>query len=119
MKKVLGVIGIGLVTGAAFYFLFNKKVKKKNNIKTHFDNFSSDNTVSTINQNDIHVVNTNFENIKASTIENIHTRHEEASNIIKESVDIISSRAEISEDENRDLDKISDELDELLREDKR
>ena len=45
----------------------------------------------------------------------MYTRHEEASSIMKEAVDIICSRSEISEDENRDLDQISDELDELLR----
>lgn len=38
---------------------------------------------------------------------------------MKEAVEIICSRTEIFEDENSDLNKISDELDELLREDKR
>lgn len=29
MKKVLGIIGIGLVAGTALSFMFNKKGKKK------------------------------------------------------------------------------------------
>lgn len=119
MKKLLGIIGIGLATGVAFTFLFNKKVEKKNNNNTCLDDLSSDDTVSIINQNETHVENTEFEYVKSSAVGNIYARHEEASNIMKEAVDIICSRTEIYEDENHDLDKISDELDELLREDKR
>ena len=119
MKKVLGIIGIGLIAGAAFSFLFNKKEKRKNNINTSIKNFSSDHTIPTINQNDIHVENAGFEDVKASAVKNMYTRHEEVSKVMKEAVDIICSRTEISEDENSDLDQISDELDELLREDKR
>ena len=119
MKKLLGIIGIGLVAGVSFSFFLNKKEKKKNNINTHLDDFSQDNTVSIVNQNNSHVDNTEFKYIKESSIENMHTRHEEASKIMKEAVDIIYSRTEIIEDENSDLSKNSDELDELLREDKR
>lgn len=119
MKKLLGIIGIGLVAGLLFSFFLNKKEKKKNNINTHIDDFSQDNTVSIVKQNDNHVDNTGFEYVKASSIGNMYTRHEEASKIMNEAVDIICSRTEIFEDENSDLNKISDELDELLREDKR
>lgn len=119
MKKLLGIIGIGLVAGLSFSFFLNKKEKKKNNINTHLDDFSQDNTVSIFKQNDNHVDNNGFEYVKASSIGNMYTRHEEASKIMKEAVDIICSRTEIFEDENSDLNKISDELDELLREDKR
>lgn len=119
MKKILGIIGIGLVTGATCSFLLNKKRKKKNNINTHVDDFSSDRTVLITNPKDVEVENTEFEDVKGSVVENIYSRHKEASNIMKKSFDIICSRTEISEDDNRDLDEISDELDELLREDKR
>ena len=119
MKKLLGIIGIGLVAGVSFSFFINKKEKKKNNINTHVDDFSQDNTVSIVKQNDNNVDNTELEYVKSSSIGNIYTRHEEASKIMKEAVDIICSRTEMSEDENSDLSKISDELDELLREDKR
>lgn len=120
MKKMLGIIGIGLIFGVAVYELFNKKEKIKNNIytcpeKTPY-NFSSDNTVSIIKRNDTHSENDWFEDVKASAIGTMYTRHEEASNIMEEAVDIICSRSKISSDENRDLDKLSDELDELLSE---
>lgn len=116
MKKVLGIIGIGFIAGAAVYVLLNKIEKTKNNINTHKEDFSLDNTVPIINQNDTHAENDRFEDVKASAVGKIYNRHEEASNIMKEAVDIISSRSEITEDKNRDLDQISDELDELLRE---
>jgi hypothetical protein len=116
MKKVLGIIGIGLIAGVAVYVLLNKKEKTKNNINTRPEDFSSNNNMSIINQNDTHAENAGFEDVKASAVGTMYTRHEEASNIMKEAVDIICSRSEISEDENRDLDQISDELDELLRE---
>lgn len=116
MKKILGIIGIALIAGAAVYVLFNKNEKTKKDINTRHEDFSSDNTVSIINQYDTHTENTEFEDVKGSAVETMYTRHEEASNIMKEAVDIICSRSEISEDENRDLDQISDELDKLLRE---
>lgn len=119
MKKMLGIIGIGLITGAAIYLLINKKEKTKNNINTQPEDFSSDNTVSMVNKSDTHVENGAFEDVKASTVGTMYNRHKEASNIMKEAVDMIDSRLEISSDENRDLDQISDELDELLREEKR
>lgn len=116
MKKVLEIIGIGLIAGAAVYVLLNKKENTKNNINTRPEDFSSDNTVSIINQNDTHAENTGFEDVKDSAVGTMYTRHKEASNIMKEAVDNVCSRSEISEDENRDLDQISNELDELLRE---
>ena len=119
MKKMVGLIGMGLIVGAALSFLFNKKEKTKNNINTRSEDFSSDTTVSTINQNDTYVENSEFEDVKASAMTNMYKRHKEASKIMKESIDMICSKTEVSEDKNRDLDQISNELDELLREDKR
>ena len=87
MKKVLGIIGIGLVAGAAFSFLFNKKEKRKNNINTSIKDFSSDNTISTINQNDIHVENAVFEDVKSLAVRNLYTRHEEASKLYRDDRD--------------------------------
>lgn len=120
MKKVLEIIGIGLIAGAAVYVLLNKTENTKNNSnprpeKTPED-FSSYSTMSIIYRNDAHGENAGFEDVKASAVGTMYTRHEEASNIMKEAVDIISSRSEISADENRDLDQLSDELDELLSE---
>ena len=109
-----------LIVGATVYGLLNKTEKTKNNINTRPENapedFSSNNTVPRINRNDTHGENAMFEDVKASAVGTMYIRHEEASNIMKEAVNTICSRLEISEDDNRDLDQISDELDELLRE---
>lgn len=120
MTKLLGIIGVGLVAGSAIYVLLNKKEKTKKNINTSLkkttEDFSSDNTMPINNRNHTNCENAELEDVKASAVGNIYTRHEEATNIIKENVNIILSRTKISEDDNHDLDQISDELDELLRE---
>ena len=51
-----------------------------------------------------------------SSINKIAQRHQEAASVMKDAVDIINKRSEVSEDENHELEQISDELDELLRE---
>lgn len=120
MKKMLGIIGIGLIAGATVYVRLSKMKKTKDNINIRLEKnpgaVSSDSTVSIINQNDIHSERDEFEDVKASTIGSMSARHEEAASIMKDAVDIICKRSEISEDENRDLDQLSVELDELLSE---
>lgn len=120
MKKALGIIGIGLITGAVVYILLNKtKVDTVTASKKDSVNVSPDNSVSMIKQNDIHNNSAEFDNVKSSTISTMSARHEEASKIMKDAVEIICKRSEVSEDENRELEKISDELDELLSEELR
>lgn len=120
MKKILGIIGIGLITGVTVYALLSKTKKTKVNINIRHEknpgDVSSANTVSIINRNDIHSEHDGLEDVKDSAVGTMSARHKEASNIIKDAVDIISSKTEIPADENRDLDQLSDELDKLLNE---
>lgn len=120
MSKLLGIIGIGIVAGTFIYVLLNKKesIQKNSGVRSKDtpETFSADNAVSIITPNDTHGDNTKYEETKASTVETIYTRHKEASNVMREAIDIIYSRAEISKDENHDLDQLSDELDKLLGE---
>lgn len=120
MKKTLGIIGIGLIAGAVVYVLLNKTKKPKDDVtaahKKDSDDISSGNSVSIINSNNVYGGSDEFDNVKSSTISTMSTRHEEASKIMKNAVEIICKRSEISENENRDLEQISDELDELLGE---
>ena len=44
-------------------------------------------------------------------------RHENASKVMKDAVEIIYNRSKVAENENSYLEQISDELDELLSED--
>lgn len=120
MKKVLGIFGIGLLAGVVVYLLLNKSKKSKDDNATFSAHEIADappyNSVSLINQNDIHNDSVVLDNVKSSTINTMFTRHEVASKIMKDAVEIICKRSEISEDENSDLEQISDELDELLSE---
>lgn len=120
MKKTLGIIGIGLITGAVVYVLLNKTKKPKDDAtaapKKDSADISSGNSVSIINPNNVYGGSDEFGNVKSSTISTMFTRHEEASKIMKDAVGIICKRSEISENGNRDLEQISDELDELLGE---
>ncbi len=120
MKKALGIIGVGLIAGVVIYVLWNKTHKTKADAvatpeKEPADN-SSDNSISIINHNNLYEENDEFSKAKSSSINAMSARHEEASKIMKDAVEIIYKRSELSEDENRDLEQISDELDELLRE---
>ena len=120
MKKVLGIFGIGLITGVVVYLLLNKSKKSKDVNATSYVQEIADappyNSVSIIDQNNIRDESVEFENVKSLTKNTLSTRHEEASKIMKDAVEIICKRSEISKDENSDLEKISDELDELLSE---
>lgn len=120
MKKVLGIFGIGLITGAVVYLYLNKSKKSKDNSATSSVHEIVDappyTSVSIIDQNDIHNDGVKLENVKSSTINTMSIRHEEASKIMKDAVGIICKRSKVIENENSDLEQISDELDELLSE---
>jgi len=118
MKKTLGIIGIGLIAGVAVYELLNKAKKTKDDATTKAKkdavDVSSDNSTTKFNPNNVYSDSDELGKVKFSTINTMSSRHEEASKIMKDAVEIICKRSEITEDENRDLDEISDSLDELL-----
>ena len=120
MKKGLGIFGIGLIAGAVIYLLLNKSKKSKDDSATSSVHEIVDappyHSVSIIDKNDIHDDGVELENVKSSTINTMSIRHEEASKIMEDAVEIICKRSKVTENENRDLEQISDELDELLSE---
>lgn len=118
MKKVLGIIGMGLFAGAIVYVLFNKKDKTKNNVETeHPESASNDtNAPPIVIPNDMHVDGSVLDDIKVSAAKSMNVRHEEAAKIMKDAVDIICSKTEVSDNEIHELNDISNELDELLSE---
>lgn len=121
MKKVLGVIGVGLILGVAVYVLLNKKEKANRNTDTSPKETSKAKTTggdtSIVSQEVVHDEEAAYEDMKGSAIENMYIRHEGAASIIKESVDTIRERVKISENTNNDIDKVSVELDKILSED--
>lgn len=121
MKKVLKIFGAGVLASLGVFLFLNRKKKNKDNSDIPNDNNlgeeSSDKNVSIMNFNESDTYEESLKNEKASAVETMHDRHKQASSVIKDTVDIIYSNTEIHEDEDHDLDQLSDELDKLLSED--
>lgn len=118
MKKLVVIMGLVSVTVTS---LFLHKTKSDSNIRNKdsadncsTDNSADDNVSMIIDTSNIQNDDTEFENFKSSFISDISDRHEEASKIMNDAVKVIYKNSETSEDENRDLDEISNTLDELL-----
>lgn len=112
MKKWLGLIGFGAIAGALVYFFLNKK-EKVDFDKTEIKEDNSD----TSKKDDVTEVELEFVSTKNESVKEMSERHEDAAQVMKDAVDIICKRSEVAEDENNDLEQISEELDELLKED--
>lgn len=120
MKKGLGLIGAGVLVGVTVY-IFLSKIKKKNDhlsidCEENSEDALAESAVSVISRNDDQDKYIQSEEIKSSVINTISARHEEASKIMKDAVDNIWQKSKVPADENRDLEEISEQLDELLRE---
>lgn len=122
MNKLFGILGLGIVAGAVAYMLLNKD---KNDERGCTDDTSPKS--ETQNSSDtkysksetIYNERTEFENAKASATGTMYTRHKEASDIIREAVSNICTNSEVFEKEDRDLDTLSEELENLLDEEAR
>ena len=121
MKKMFGIIGIGLVVGVVAYVIWDKT----KNVKKEDSSVAPDKEEYSDAVTEKKVVNVAKEKAEAEeefvveksvVADEITARHEETAKIMKEAVDIICQRSEIAEDENTELEQISDELDELLNE---
>lgn len=120
MKKVLYVVGVGLVVGAVattFYFWNNKKKKNASEeackYKNSEDKMEEESSVNVIIAQDEPV----YEDVKSSAIGSMYSRHEGAATIMSDSVDAIRENIKVSEDTNDEIDDISAELDRMISED--
>ena len=122
MKKVLYVVGAGLVVGAVaatIYYMNNKKKKASEEAGEHKksdDKFETENSESSkdfIIAQDEPV----YEDIKSSAIGSMYSRHEGAANVMSDSVEAIRENIKVSEDTNAEIDDISAELDKMISED--
>ena len=122
MKKILYVVGAGLVVGtvaATFYFLNNKKKKTSEKaygytsfngkVEEEKDESSRDVTIA---QDD-----PMYEDVKSSAIGSMYSRHEGAATIMSDSVDAIRENIKVSDHTNDEIDDISAELDRMISED--
>lgn len=122
MKKVLYVVGAGLVVGAVattFYFLNNKKKKtpekaceyKNFNDKVEEEKDGSSTDVIIAQDEPM------YEDAKSSAIGSMYSRHEGAANIMSDSVDVIRENIKVYERTNDEIDDISAELNGMISED--
>lgn len=122
MKKVLYVVGAGLVVGAVtatFHFLNDKKKKASKEAfgyKNNDDKFEVENRE--LSKDDIIAQDEPvYEDIKCSAIGSMYSRHEGAATVMGDSVDAIRENIKVSEGANDEIDEISAELDRMISED--
>lgn len=123
MKKVLYVVGVGLVVGAVattFYFWNNKKKKNASEEACEYKN-SDDKMEEEKEESSTNVIIAQdepvYEDVKSSAIGSMYSRHEGAATIMHDSVDAIRENIKVSESTSDELDDISAELDKMISED--
>lgn len=113
MKKILYIVGAGLIVGAVattvVCLLNNKKKKECNKESVAADNESLAQDIITRDE-------PVYEDVKSSAIGSMYSRHEDAATIMSDSVKAIREKVKISEDTNDEIDDVSAELDEMLSE---
>lgn len=119
MKKVLAILGAGIVVGTVAYTVWKKLYTEgktdTNNFENKNDNINSDESVpAVVNKT---TVEDDVDVVKNTAVHNMAARHEEAAQVMKDAVDIICKRSKVAEDESEELEQISRELDDLLSED--
>ena len=118
MKKTFIILSAGVIAGVAAY-AFWKCINSRQSVdmQDHEHNNEKNNApVSTTVAVDKSAFEVDVECAEYSAATIISERHEEATQIMKDAVDIICKRCEVSKDESQELDQLSDELDALLRE---
>lgn len=122
MKKVLYVVGAGLVAGAVatiFYFWVDKKKKvseKVDECKNFNDKVEEEKDESS---SDVIITQDEpvYEDVKSSSIGSMYSRHEDAATIMSDSVYTIRENIKVSESTNDEIDDVSAELDRMISED--
>lgn len=111
MKKTFAILGVGFVAGAVAFAVWHKKKMVETSTTTNSEKENSGS--ESVNNSSV-----NDADLAKKTAASVMTeRHEEAAQIMKDTVDIICKNSEVSENEGNELEQISSELDELLSED--
>lgn len=118
MRKTLAILGTGIVVGAIAYAVWYKMNKANQTVENDFESKKDNTDSAEFNPAVVNNVATedDVDTIKSTVVQNMAARHEEAAQIMKDAVDIICKRSELSNDEMKELEQISDELDDLLNE---
>lgn len=121
MKKflyIIGAIGASLVIGSTVIALFfqSKEQKKQNEQKKPNRKQFPAEDIALIKVAPIQE-ETKYKDVQSSAIGNMYSRHKEAANIIKNSIETIHKNVKVSENTNNEIDEVSAELDKMLGED--
>ena len=111
MRKIWTIIGLGVAVGMAAYAIWEKSSKTTNVPREE----------NVVTEEPRHETNTstgekNINEERNTVADSMTVRHMEAAQIMKDAVDVICKRSEVSENETEELDRISKELDNLLNE---
>lgn len=118
MKKAVYIVGAGLVIGgAAAIYLLNKK-----DTSHTIDNFSPESEATSEKEESLakpepKQQQAEYGDIKNQALGNMYTRHTDAAEVVKSSVEAICENTKTSKKTNNDIDAISAELDDMLSED--
>lgn len=118
MKKAVYIIGAGLVIGgAAAIYLLSKK-----DTSHTIDNFSPESEATSEKEESLakpepKQQQAEYGDIKNQAVGNMYTRHTDAAEVVKSSVEAIRENTKTSKKTNNDIDVISAELDDMLSED--
>lgn len=118
MKKAVYIIGAGLVIGgAAAIYLLSKK-----DTSHTIDNFSPESEATSEKEESLakpepKQQQAKYGDIKNQAVGNMYTRHTDAAEVVKSSVEAIRENTKTSKKTNNDIDVISAELDDMLSED--
>lgn len=118
MKKnpLLGVIGCGLVAGAAY--LLTKYINKDDPMDMDKTSDKKEESTSLSPDLSSENVSVDVDTIKTQAVSSIYNRHKEASEIAREAIDNINSEPEEPSVHTEDFDSMIDDLNSLLEGDK-
>lgn len=108
MKKLLALFGT--ISVAAFVYIVENKARRKN----ENDKTASSADIAEIVPSGQEEGHTNT--VKAAALQSIAARHKEAAKIASDAVDTIYARNDTLDDEKQTLDMVSEQLDDLLKE---
>lgn len=116
-KMIVGILAlVGVVLGIAYFF---SKRKSKDEMKSYqkTDDFNEPrrSSLNRINTDNVDFAKEKLAEEKANLAEDIKTRHEEAANEMKESLNHIFDEELVAETENTEtLNEMMDDLDKLM-----
>lgn len=117
MKKSLLILGVGIAVGVATYAIWTKLRNQKSNINSTNKKNEDFRTSATVSTPDQDVTAEDIDVFRKTSEASISERHEDAAQLIKNTVDAICKHSTTTNNELDELDRIDSDLDALMKED--